>query len=292
MLIKWNEGVRIKLIILLSIFLSSICQASDHRDILLSPSKVKLLLEQNSIVLVDSRPLFQFKKQHIQGAVSLPTDETFYKIGRSDLVATIFDIRNLMREAGIKKESKVVVYGNKNIMDISRLFWVFEMFGLEGVGILDGGLADWKKLNYATETGVKVVAPSEIFPQLNEKRLATMLMTYIAITDKEQVIVDARTKEEYDGLRSATEKFGHITSAISVPWRQNTTENYERFRSIEQLQALYKGVGKKTVTVYCNKGKESAVNYVALRLIGADVRAYDGSWFEWSMPEGMPISMP
>lgn len=43
-----------------------------------------------------------------------------------------------------------------------------------------------------------------------------MLMTYIAITDKEQVIVDARTKEECDGLKTKTDKLGHITWLLNI----------------------------------------------------------------------------
>lgn len=112
-------------------------------------------------MLVDSRSLSQFKKQHIKVSVSLPTDEAFYKIGQSYFVASIFDMLNLMREAGIKKQSKVVIYGNKNIQDVSRLFWVFEICGLENVHIMEGGLVDWKKLNYATKTGIEAVAPSK-----------------------------------------------------------------------------------------------------------------------------------
>ena len=89
------------------------------------------------MTLVDARPYIDYKKTHIKGAVSLPTDETFATSGRSDLVATVMEMRDLMSKAGLEENTKVIIYGDKNVLNISRLFWVFETFGLKDVSILN-----------------------------------------------------------------------------------------------------------------------------------------------------------
>ncbi|HIF18554.1 MAG TPA: hypothetical protein EYG50_02615 [Cycloclasticus sp.] len=136
----------IKGLVLLVMFLfAGLATAAEHSNILLSIDEVKARIEQGNVTLVDSRSLVEFKKGHIKGAVSLPTDETFTKTGRSDLVATITEIRDLMSAAGITSESKIIIYGDKTFLDMSRLFWVLETFGVKDVAIMNGFFGEWVK---------------------------------------------------------------------------------------------------------------------------------------------------
>ncbi|HIL40252.1 MAG TPA: hypothetical protein EYG29_07460 [Methylococcales bacterium] len=81
-----------------------------------------------------------------------------------------------------------------------------------------------------------------------------------------------------------------MPAAINIPWYKNLSSYYSQIKPIAELKELCKEVDmKKMNTVYCNKGKESAINYVALRMLGANVRTYDGSWYEWSLQSGLPI---
>lgn len=50
----------------------------------------------------------------------MPTNEIFMKPGRSDLVATIIEMRDLVGAVGITSSSNVIVYGDKDFLDISR----------------------------------------------------------------------------------------------------------------------------------------------------------------------------
>lgn len=287
---KMKSYIEIKSVLALIFTLcSSYSQASSNNNILLELAEVKELIEQQNVTLVDARPFFSFKKNHISGAVSLPTDETYTKEGRSDLVASLTEMRELLSNAGIKEGSRVIVYGD-NILDIARLFWVLETFGINSVAIMNGSFLEWKKLGYPTENGKGTVTKVNIYPTIKEEKLATMLMVFAAIKNDNDNLIDARTAQEYNGQQSQTAVRGHISSAVNIPWQKNLVKDHSSFRQLDELKELYKGMIKnKMNTVYCNEGKESAVSYVALRLVGANVRAYDGSWFEWSQHLGLPV---
>jgi thiosulfate/3-mercaptopyruvate sulfurtransferase len=281
------------LLILITLLFAGSSLADKHHKFLLTVDEVRSSIGRENTVLVDVRPLFKFKKLHIKGAVSVPTDETFTKSGRSDLVATVVEMRELMSKAGITEKSQVIIYGDKNPMDVSRLFWVFETFGLTDVSIMNNSLTNWKKLGYPTESGLPNIKPSTIYPALREEKLATMLMVFSSIKKENESLIDARPEQEYKGEQSYTGVYGRIPTAINIPWYTNLTPDFLKFKTIPELKELYKAVDMMEMnTVYCNQGKESAVNYVALRMLGANVRAYDGSWFEWGQQKGLPISNP
>jgi len=287
-----KHGCELAILMVLSLFLyaSSAHAAAGHQNILLTLDEVKALVDLGEVTLVDARPYIAYKKNHIKGAVSVPTDETFARSGRSDLVASVTQMRGLMSKAGINENSKVIIYGDTNLLNISRLFWVFETFGLSDVAIMNDSLTNWGKHSYPTESGEQSIRSSVIYPSLREGKLATMLMVYTAMKNEEESLIDARAAVEYKGEQSATGVYGHIPTSISIPWQSNFTANFSKFRPIDELKDIYKGVElKKMNTVYCNRGKESASNYVALRSLGRPVRAYDGSWHEWSLQEGLPV---
>ncbi|OUR66448.1 hypothetical protein A9Q80_07145 [Cycloclasticus sp. 46_83_sub15_T18] len=272
--------------------LAVLFQSAATARVLLEMSEVKLLQEQGEVILVDSRSATAFQAMHIAGAVSIPSNETYRQSGRSDLVASTRDMRRLLTQAGVSEHSRLVVYGDNNYLEISRLFWVLEMFGLRNVSIMNDSFKHWRKQGYGTQTGQQAVTGSDFLPSLDEDKLATMLMVYLAIKDDGEMIVDARSAPEYEGDESQTGVYGHIPSAINIPWHQNLTADFTKFRPVEELAALYQRVAVKTrYTVYCNKGLESAINYVALRELGMNVRAYDGSWYEWGLRSSLPRKM-
>lgn len=60
---------------------------------------------------------------------------------------------------------------------------------------------------------------------------------------------------------------------------------------LSSLVAEKTGSGGKVIA-YCNRGKQSAVIYLALRCAGVDVAAYNGSWIEWCRESALPVEMP
>ena len=71
---------------------------------------------------------------------------------------------------------------------------------------------------------------------------------------------------------------------------------YSHFKSKEELRKLYAGVGidgSKPVITYCRIGERSSHTWFALsKILGYDVKNYDGSWTEYGNAVGVPINNP
>lgn len=246
----------------------------------------------SSVTIIDARDHQAYRKSHIRGAVSLPVAATFGPVPRADLVAPLASLRKLFSDAGISSDTNVVIYDAGSFIDAARLVWILEASGHQRVAILDGGFAGWQMIAGASETPEVVPLPARFVPAANPERVATKLSTRLAINNPNVTIIDARSNAEYQGKKSHTARKGHIPSAINIPWNRNFAEvnGVKRLKDLDALRAIYADVDpSKKVIAYCNKGKQSALTHFIMRELGYDVAAYDGSWYEWSNDDKLPI---
>jgi thiosulfate/3-mercaptopyruvate sulfurtransferase len=59
------------------------------------------------------------------------------------MLPPIVQAREVIEQAGIGNNSRVVVYDDSNGLWASRLFWTLEYLGHRKVALLDGGLSSW-----------------------------------------------------------------------------------------------------------------------------------------------------
>jgi thiosulfate/3-mercaptopyruvate sulfurtransferase len=115
------------------------------------------------------------------------------------------------------------------------------------------------------------------------------------LNDPNVTIVDARSKVYYDGRPTGQPKTGHIRGAVSVPYSE-VVDSLARFKSPEELRTLFEEAGVKkgsTVVTYCHVGQQATATLLAARLLGYDVRMYDGSFEDWSYQDGsFPVETP
>jgi thiosulfate/3-mercaptopyruvate sulfurtransferase len=122
-----------------------------------------------------------------------------------------------------------------------------------------------------------------------------------AIGDRRTQIVDARSLEEYDGLRvsppgysnDGAERAGRIPGAVHLPYLDLLGAD-GAVRPEAELRVVVKRSGlraDKPVIAYCRLShRASLLTYVLQERLGfPDVRLYDGSWTEWGSAVGMPI---
>jgi len=253
------------------------------------------------IVEVDEQPLL-YRLGHIPGAHGIDW--------RADLqhpfVRDIPDedaVGRLWRRLGIDRDSIVVLYGDKNNWYACFGFWLFWLYGLRNLHILDGGRPLWVSQNLPmTRDEPFAVAVRPPRPRLTGSMRAGFWHV-LATRGAGAQLIDVRSPEEYRGElltepgypEEAAQRPGHIPGAVNVPWAL-ATQLDGRFKPAHELLVLYGALGiradRPTIT-YCRIGERSAHTWFVLHaLLGfADVRNYDGSWTEWGSIMGMPIEL-
>ena len=240
-----------------------------------------------------------FERGHIPGAVNFVWHTDLVDPVRRDLVGKD-EFESLLREAGVNDDTTVVLYGDTNNWFAAWGAWVFDIYGVEDVKLLDGGRKKWEAEGRPLSTSAAAFEPGSITVAEPNPALRARLADVVAAAEGEDVaLVDIRSADEYggkiiapDGVQELAVRAGHVPGAVNVPWGTAVAED-GTFKPVEELRAIYaeKGIdGSKPIITYCRIGERSSHTWFALsKLLGYDVRNYDGSWTEYGNSVGVPI---
>jgi thiosulfate/3-mercaptopyruvate sulfurtransferase len=205
------------------------------------------------------------------------------------------DMEKLLSRAGVTTDSKIVVYSADAMHDAARFAWQLRVLGLENVSYLDGGVNAWIDAGYPTGKSVRLAdqSPKGEFRAPNyDPQKYDMAITQVRDALRspgEWVVIDTRTKDEYDGKRTGNSSgafgTGRLKGVVHINWADAVDADTQLLKSKAELERIYGNVikGKKVIT-YCQSGVRSAHTWLVLtELLGAkEVYNYDGSWIEWS----------
>jgi len=104
------------------------------------------------------------------------------------------------------------------------------------------------------------------------------------------VVVDARAQRFYDGEPVGNPRDGHIAGAKNI-FYGDMCDQTNFYKPADQLAAYFTPVASKDqeVVAYCFIGQTASVLYVAGRILGYNVKLYDGSMQEWSRIDSLPM---
>jgi thiosulfate/3-mercaptopyruvate sulfurtransferase len=244
-----------------------------------------------------------YAEGHPGGAVGLNWTSQLQDQLRRDIISKE-NLQKLLTDAGVNSGDTIVLYGDNNNWFAAYAFWVFEMYGIPNLRLMDGGRKKWIDENRPTTTDAPSAAPGNVtVGEANQALRARRDEVMAGLTNPNRSLVDVRSPAEYNGeimappgLQETAQRMGHIPGANNVPWAQAVKED-GTFKSKEDLAALYggKGVtGDKDVVAYCRIGERSSHTWFALKhlLDYPNVRNYDGSWTEWGSMIDVPVEKP
>ena len=211
-------------------------------------------------------------------------------------------IERLLSEAGVDKETTIVVSGDNNNWFAAYALWLLKYYGVENVKLMNGGRKKWIEEGRPISTVAPTYPPTSFKVSGPRKEIRAFRDEVMKSLDKKGVgLVDVRAPKEYSGELLAPEdlpqegsqRAGHIPGAKNIPWGQALKED-GTFKSRAELEQLYGGQGitpDKNIITYCRIGERSAHTWFVLtHLLGyPNVRNYDGSWTEWGSLVGAPI---
>ena len=272
-----------------------------HPEVLVSSEWLEANLSAEGLVIVESdEDVLLYETGHIPGAVKIDWHtELNQPVVRDYLDGEGF--AKLLSSKGIKRDSTVVIYGDKSNWWAAYATWVFKLFGHEDVRLLDGGRDNWIAEARPLTREETQVTPTD-YPVVQRDDSKYRAFRDDVFKHFGNPLIDVRSPEEYSGERTHMPAYpeegalrgGHIPSAASVPWAKAAGENGV-FRTRAELEAIYlDGAGLTPgadVIAYCRIGERSSHTWFVLKyLLGFEnVRNYDGSWTEWGSLVGAPI---
>jgi len=254
------------------------------------------------IAEVDYDPAANYAVGHIPGAVLFDWKKDINDPLRRDLLSKE-QLESLFSNAGITKDTWVILYGDFNNWFATFAFWVFKYYGVQNVKILNGGRKKWLLEDKPVTKDVPTYPKTDFkASSANQKLRAYKDEVSKSLGKGDKVLVDVRGPKEFSGEILAPPEYptehaqrgGHIPGAKNIPWAQTVNDADGTFKTREEITALYapKGVtSDKEVITYCRIGERSSHSWFVLTyLLGyPNVRNYDGSWTEWGNSVGTPI---
>ena len=286
-----------QLIILLVIVSFSLAKA-DAKEIPLLVSAEWLNENKNDPELVLLQVNFlrlDYQEEHISGAKFLWPDwlaanSPEGNFNPPDAAAAT----KVLQELGVNKNSHIILYHTRGDVTVTaRMFVTLEYLGLKGrVHFLNGGLEAWKRAGYPVTKELPVVKKGDFVASINKVLVdKDYVVTSLQSPASKSVVVDARLKRFYDGDATGNPRDGHITGAKNIPYPDFIDSSF-MFKQVDKLNGYFQPVvpDKKTeVVAYCFIGQTASVVYMAGRILGYNMKVYDGSLQEWSRLQHLPI---
>jgi thiosulfate/3-mercaptopyruvate sulfurtransferase len=285
-----------------------VMQAQSAPGLAVTTAWVAEHLTDPDLVVLHVSPPAGYATAHIPGA-RLAAPASFSVTGQSadgsPLNLQMPDVETLrkgLESLGISDNSRIVVYATTPATTpiATRLVLTLQYAGLAArTHFMQGGLTEWVAEGRPTTD----VVPEPKVGTLSALKVVPLIVDADFVDAQRKTagvrVIDARAKTLYDGVQTGgnqanPHKTGHIEGAVSVPFN-STYDAQGRFKSVDELRAIFTEAGVKpgeTVIAYCHIGQQATATIFAARLLGYDVKLYDGSFEDWSKRPNAAVTNP
>ncbi|KAK6465007.1 thiosulfate sulfurtransferase [Scheffersomyces coipomensis] len=245
-------------------------------------------------------------------AISLPNSPYPHMLPTYDI------FNDAVKELGLQKNDRLVVYDKSGIFSSPRAAWTFALFGHPTVFLLDN-YDYYKQFRYPVDTTPVEnfstplkASESEAYEPISrsefEQNYKNQVIEYEELLDlvekdqlsKDYFVFDARPNDRFTGKAPEPRpglSSGHVPSALSLPFSKLINPTNKCYKVQFEILKTFKDdfgldlsntdflTGKKGIIVMCGSGVTAVIVKFAIELVlGLDVpiRVYDGSWTEWA----------
>jgi thiosulfate/3-mercaptopyruvate sulfurtransferase len=276
--------------------------AADSRETLVvSPAWLAQHITDANLVLLHVGDKAEYDARHIRGARYVAAADIALVdttgTGNTLQLPPADDLRARLSALGISDNSRVIVYyGKDRVALTTRVIFTLDAAGLgDRTSLLDGGMVAWEKDGHPTTNELPAVKAGTLSPLKMKPLVVDAAFVQQHLGRPKHVVIDGRTTAFYDGTQTGgsaaqPHKSGHIAGAKSVPYDSLTDASF-KLKSNEELSAAFTAAGVKpgdTVVAYCHIGQQATTVIFAARILGFDVKLYDGSFEDWSRL-GLPV---
>ena len=254
-------------------------------------------INDKNIIIFQVGEKDNYEDEHIPGAYFIDYNDYAPEMnGLYRQMPSVEKLKTVFESYGITNNSKIVLYTTDWITPMTRLYLALDFIGLgDNTVILDGAIEKWKNEKRKTTETVPAKKKGNIIPKKNDI-IAAKEFLLKNLNNSGITIIDART-EDYYSATSEHDNYprpGHITGAFNIQFTDLTSEKSPYlFKSENELKKIFeKAFVKKdnTTVAYCHIGQQASLVYFVGKILGYNMKLYDGSFQEWSADENCPVT--
>ena len=246
----------------------------------------------SDLLLVDLGKPEIYAQAHIEGAVYINPAEIVSGVKpATGKLPDLGRLQTLFNRIGYHPERHIIAMDDEGGGWAGRFIWTLDMLGHQNASCLNGGIHAWLAAGLPiTQVPPRVSIASETIA-ISGDRNVTLAEIIATLADKQSIIWDARSHEEYIGTRIAAQKAGRIPGAINFDWL-DAIDRHRQFRIYTDIEARLAAAGidgSKRIITHCHTHHRSGLTYLIGKNLGFDIKAYAGSWAEWGNHPDTPV---
>lgn len=204
-------------------------------------------------------------------------------------------LQGALGKLGISDQHRVVIYnGTDSVQSATRTWFTFDYLGIGShAALLDGGLAVWKRDGRPVTQNTMDAPAARLSVETHAEFVTDLDWVRTQMEQSSVRLLDARTPNFYTGAEPGFQaRRGRIPGAANLPF-PTFFEESGRWRSPEALRSMLSEAmgGASLLVTYCHIGQQATVPYFAARLVGIDVKLFDGSFQAWSNEQDLPVAV-
>ena len=254
-------------------------------------TKVKILDCSWHMPNVNRNAYEEYHQKHIPEAIFFDLDK--YSDLNTDLPHMLPDPitwENIVSSLSISNDDRIIIYDNSDVLSSCRCWYNFIYFGHNPnlVSVLDGGLKKWILNNKIIDNNKTKIQKSKYTSKENNNFVKVKNQINSNINMKEFLVVDARSKERFEGKVPDPRKnvrSGSIPNSLCLPYKEIINEN-NTFKNINEISEKFNQIidpNNNNRVFSCGSGVTACVLALAYSLVKTKYMPtiYDGSWAEY-----------
>lgn len=263
-------------------------------ELIIEPNDLETQLQRADLLIIDLCQLQTYEQLHIPGAIHISPSELVSGIPpASGKLPTTDQLNSLFKRIGYTPDKHIVVYDDEGGGWAGRFIWTLDVIGHSAYSYLNGGIHAWLKEGHPVSKQIPDIQPSKVSISIDHDVIAEQDEVLASLEDSNIKIWDARSAEEFTGVKVTAKRNGHIPGAVNLDWLDTMDQsNNLRLRPLQELQNKLADIGIQSgnaIITHCQSHHRSGLTYLIAKALDYKVKAYHGSWSEWGNDPDTPI---
>lgn len=226
-------------------------QHLDDADLRIFDCTVHRWIDEEGVLCIE-RGDAEYGKGHIPGAAHLDLVQEMSdpESGLRFTLPSPERFADAVAARGVSDDSRVVLYGASAMQWVTRVWWMFRVFGFENVALLDGGWQAWQREGRPASTEAPGHPQGSFTARFRQELVADKAAVLAAMEDPATCVINALAPDIHSGEthvhygpRGQTSRRGRIQGSVNL-WVEDLLDpETNKFLPLEALEAKFSDLG-------------------------------------------------